>query len=152
MTAPYHYTECGLDYVWLANGFDMFPGPEGDLISIRDIDGLHRAIGQWLVHERKALTGPELRFLRHELQLSQAALAHLLGVDAQTVARWEKSGRTGRNRPNPAAERTIRLLYLEHIGDEDGISATLKIVADLEDRDAQRITAFEDDGGWALAA
>lgn len=107
VTETYRYTECGLDNVLLANGHEL----KGGRLRIRDIEGLHRAIGRWLVSTRKRLTGSEIRFLRHELELSPVMLAILLGVNERTVVRWEND----RDRPstgNPAAERILRLLYL----------------------------------------
>jgi DNA-binding transcriptional regulator YiaG len=35
------------------------------------------------------VTGAEVRRIRHDLQLTQAALARALGVTRVTVARWE---------------------------------------------------------------
>lgn len=37
------------------------------------------------------ISGSELKERRHALQLSQAKLARLLGVDSMTVSRWERS-------------------------------------------------------------
>ena len=109
----YHYTESGLDNVWLASGFRFVPSPRGRSLIIEDIEGLHVAIGRSIVEEEKKLTGPEIRFLRTELLLSQNALSRLLGVTEQTVARWEKP----KQAPIPtAADATLRQLYLEHVG------------------------------------
>ena len=86
----YHYTESGLGNVWLASGFRIVKSERGESLVIEDIEGLHVAIGRGVVEEEKKLTGPEIRFLRTELLLSQNALSQLLGVTEQTVARWEK--------------------------------------------------------------
>lgn len=45
-----------------------------------------------LVKERAQLTGAEFRFLRKELGLSQAKLAHWWGYEAQSVARLGEAG------------------------------------------------------------
>ena len=130
MTETYQYTECGLDNVILVNGFEL---KGGGRLRICDIEGLHRAIGKWLVSTRKRLTGSEIRYLRHELELSQVMLANLLGVNERTVIRWEKN----RGKPsagNPAAERTLRLLYLEKAFGDSGVAESLELVANLEDR------------------
>ena len=162
-TERYHYLECGLDDVFLMNGFQRFESPRGTSIAIRDIDGLHRAIGDHLCNRKKDLSGKEIRFLRREMLLSQASLARMLDVKEQTVHRWEteKTGIPG------AAETLLRLLYLEKI-DEAGESlrSRLKRIADLEDdMDRARKMNFRLDtdgpsrrstGGkpdcWALAA
>ena len=127
----YHYTEGGLTNVWLSNGFREEDTPYGKGVSIEDIEGLHRAIGMKLVKERAQLTGAEFRFLRKELGLSQAKLAHWWGYEAQSVAGWEKRGRVPR-----IADRFIRAFYLEKVS---GNPSVLEIVerlalADLADR------------------
>ena len=90
MTEHYHYTESGLDFVYLANGFQIRHTPRGQVVSFTDLDGLHAAIGRFVVSERRRLSGPEVRFLRHELDLGQTELAALLGVAERTLARWER--------------------------------------------------------------
>ncbi len=150
----YHYLECGLDNVYLANGFERTESVRGAAIAIRDIDTLHRAIGEHLCRRRKDLNGKEVRFLRQEMLMSQATLARLFGVSDQTVHRWE-TGKTGMPR---AAEALLRLLYTEQIQEIEGrIRDRLKRIADLEDEmDRVREMIFEltPDGErqWALAA
>jgi putative transcriptional regulator len=126
----YHYAECGLDNIYLLNGFRSVRTPRGDAVNISDIEGLHRAIGLMLVRDKKNLTGREFRFLRHELDLTQQALADLLGVNVQTVARWEK-GRTKEPIDGPA-QRMIRLMYSEAINRDDAIIGPLRRLAELD--------------------
>jgi len=113
VAAKYHYTECGLDNIWLLGGFDWVDLPAGRHLKIHNIDGLHRAIGKVLVDKKGTLIGKELRFLRHELLLSQLQLAQLLQVTEQTIHRWE-SGKSAIPKP---AETLIRLLYSPVDGD-----------------------------------
>jgi transcriptional regulator with XRE-family HTH domain len=56
------------------------------------------------------MTGPELRFLRKQMRLTQEALAQRLRVNVQTVANYEK-GKTGM----AAAETAVRAMYALHI-------------------------------------
>ena len=70
----YHYTQCGLDNVWLTNGYEITETPYGKSLSIDDVEGLHTAITQALIDIARPLTGDELRFLRIHLDLSQKAL------------------------------------------------------------------------------
>ena len=141
----YHYTECGLDYVYLNGGVERLNGSRGRQIVIRDIDGLHKAIGRFLVTGKRNLSGKELRFLRHEMLMSQATLAMLLDVAEQTVHRWE-SGKT--ELPGPA-EALVRLLYSEHSGGNESVMASLKHIAALEDEiDQKRLTLIEIRGKW----
>jgi putative transcriptional regulator len=87
---PFHYRACGLDDVYLLNGFTKEESDYGVSIAIHDIDDLHRAIVRHLVRDKKRLSGKEFRFLRKYLNATQAELSILLGVDAQTIARYEK--------------------------------------------------------------
>lgn len=126
-TERYHYTECGLDNIYLGNGFSA--APNGDVV-IKDLEGLHKAIGRMLVSRKAELSGKEIRFLRHEMGMSQATLAHLLRVSEQAVARWEK-GKTEAPKP---ADTIIRALYQQFSDGKsiDDVRGTLKRVADLE--------------------
>jgi DNA-binding transcriptional regulator YiaG len=144
----YHYTECGLNNIHLLNGYKSIKTPRGDAISINDIDGLHRAIGLFLVTSKRDLSGEEVRFLRHEMLMSQNTLAKLLGMSEQAIRRWE-TGKVGIPKPS---ESLLRLLYREHIHDKDGkISTMLKKIADLEENNHEML--FKDTAkGWQAAA
>ena len=148
--STYHYTECGLNNIYLLNGFCYIDTQRGEAVSINDIDGLHRAIGLFLVTNKKDLTGDELRFLRHEMLMSQNTLAHLLGMSEQAIRRWE-NGKISIPKPS---ESLLRLLYREHIHDRDGkISKMLKAIADLEDKFNDGEMLFKDTkSGWKSAA
>jgi DNA-binding transcriptional regulator YiaG len=104
---PLHYRACGLDDVYLVNGFtrEIIDGEE--YLTIEDLDGLWKAIGLQLVTEHKVLAPKQLRFLRDQMDLTQAELGARLRVSDQTVARWEK----GQGNPGPA-DIAIRVLYL----------------------------------------
>lgn len=135
----YHYTECGLDNVYLDSGFQYVEDPDGRCVAFQDIDGLHQAIGDALVNHKENLTGKEVRFLRTEMLMSQVKLAKLLQVSEQAVHRWE-NGKSALPKP---AEQLIRLLYREHINDKSKLSirAGLEHDANLEDAidDAERL-------------
>lgn len=115
--APYHYRACGLDSIYLLNGFDLHEHDGDAHVSIKDIDGLHLAIGKHLVMHRKALAPREIRFLRKTMGKSQAELAEELGVTSQTVARWEK----GEHDISGAAEKLLRAIFLAQtaVGEEE---------------------------------
>lgn len=145
------YRDCGLKGVWLASGYhwETVEGM-GECLEIEDIDGLHTAIAHHLVHYRKRLSGPEIRFLRIEMGMSQKRLADTLGVDEQSVSLWERS----RRKPTLAAERMLRLLYLEHA---DGTTKLAELIerwneTDRIENEEQRTTAEKDSGGWRVAA
>jgi len=107
----YHYTMCGLDNVWLENGFELHKTEYGDGVSIAHAEMLDSAIAEAIVCGAKPLNAKEFRFLRSQMDLTQLRLAGYLGCDSQTIARWEK----GESDLNPAADRLIRLLYLHLI-------------------------------------
>ena len=141
----YHYTESGLDNVYLANGYEFVEAPGGRAVRISDIDGLHEAIGRTLISDKKNLSGKEIRFLRHEMLMSQAKLAKLIEVGEQTVHRWEK----GKAEIPKPAEALIRLLYREHIKDKgvSSIRRCLEHLADLEDA-LDGISLRQSNKGW----
>ena len=141
----HHYRECGLDNIFLLNGFTVRETRHGKAVGIEDIDGLHQAIGTHLAREKRALTGAELRFLRIELGLSQKLLGMLLGKSAQTVARWEK----GQSRIDGTADRVVRVLYAEQTGENEKIRNVLQELAALDDLAGDDEFRFEDtEEGW----
>jgi putative transcriptional regulator len=143
----YHYTESGLDDVYLVNGFEYLESGGRRQVMIKDIEGLHKAIGRYLVFYKRSLTGREFRFLRHEMGMSQKTLATFLNVTEQTINRWE----TGKSEIPGAALSLARLLYEEHIDEKSEIRVMLKRIADLEDGKEQ--PAFQaTDLGWRQAA
>ena len=142
----HHYRECGLTNIHLLNGFTYKETRHGRVVSIQDMDGLHRAIGTHLAKEKRALTGAELRFFRIELGLSQTMLGMLLGKTGQSVARWEK----GQSRIDATADRVVRLLYTQQTGANEDIRSALQELAALDDF-AEEEVCFEDtDEGWQL--
>lgn len=146
----YHYTECGLDDIYLVNGYEIIDTEYGKAVSINDIDGLHRAIGLFLISFKKDFKGEEIRFLRHEMLMSQGTLACLLGVGEQTIRRWENNKI---NIPKPS-ESLLRLLYREKINNWHGtkISEILKKIANLEDQISDKIVFQDTKKGWEAAA
>lgn len=106
----YHYTESGLDYVYLDNGYTIHDTPYGKGVSIQSSDELHKLLADWMVDQPRPLTGAELSFLRTELEMSQRNFAALLGTPEVTYRRWEKL--RARNIPG-SADILLRGLYQE---------------------------------------
>lgn len=144
----YHYREIGLRNVWLVNGYDEHETPYGKGISIHDVEGLHRTIALGLITKGGKLTGSEFRFLRHEMGLSQAKLAHLMGNESQTIALWEKRG----SQPK-LADRFIRAFYREKAEGNAHIMEMIErlIDADLEEG-CDKLTLEQGNEGWRMAA
>jgi putative transcriptional regulator len=144
----YHYQECGLRNVWLANGYDQHDTPYGAGIAFHNVGGLHRAIARDLIAKGGKLTGAELRFLRKEMGLSQAKLAHMLGNEEQTVALWEKRG----GQPK-IADRFIRAIYREQQEGNAHIQEMIDRLIDSDAEDSEARLVLEQDGeDWKIAA
>ena len=121
---PYEYRSCGLDGIFLLNGVDRHTYDGDEYVSIKDIDGLHIAIGKHLVLNRKALAPKEIKFLRKTMEMTQSELAEVLGKTSQSVARWEK----GEVSIPGSAEKLLRaLFYARHIISEED----LQVLRDL---------------------
>lgn len=105
---PYPYKGCGLEGIYLLNGYTAEEYDGEVHVSIREVEGLHRAIGRHLVLHRKALAPKEIRFLRNTMDITQAELAAMLGNTSQSVARWEKGEC---EMPGPE-EKLLRAIYL----------------------------------------
>lgn len=142
----HHYTACGLRNVYLKSGYRKHKTPYGDGVSIDDIEGLHRAIALHLIGHKPRLAGTELRFLRKELELTQAQLASLLGNDAQSVALWEKKGRVPK-----WADLLIRAFYREVVEGRAGIVELVERINALG-TEPTRLTFSDTKKGWRLAA
>ena len=84
----------GLRNVWLANGYEIKQTPYGEGVSFHNLDGLTQSICMALTNKASLLTGAEFRYIRSAgMLLSQPALGKLMGIDGQSVARWEKTSK-----------------------------------------------------------
>jgi DNA-binding transcriptional regulator YiaG len=125
----HQYKESGLDNVYLENGYHIHKTPYGKGVAIEDSDGLHKAIGRWLVALPKLLNGAELRFLRIEMDTTQRHLAEIIGATEQTFRLWEKH----RNKSIPGpADRLVRTLYSEYLGGDGSVRRSLERLATLD--------------------
>ena len=142
----YHYTMCGLPNVWLENGFQVHRSKAyGESVSIHDVKGLHRAIGLDIARVPRALHRDEIRFLRIELDMSQRALADVLGVKEITVRKLE----TTDAKISGPADRLLRILYLSAV---DGDGAVKQLIDEFNAMDRREheesIRRFRDEDGW----
>jgi DNA-binding transcriptional regulator YiaG len=145
----YHYTDSGLDNVFLENGYTLHKTPYGEGVSIKDTDGLHRLIGEWLVSNAKRLNGAELKFLRLQMDCTQRNLAGMLGADEQALRRWEKH----RTKPiNGSADRLLRGLYTEYAGGDGTIRAIVERLCELDQVEETKVRLREDHDHWQVAA
>jgi putative transcriptional regulator len=140
----YHYLVCGVDDVWLANGYRWHRTAYGPALGIHDILALQAAIARSIAERPVPLTAQSFRLLRHELDLSQQALADALGCEVQALARWEK----GRSRIPAPAERLLRALYLEHAGVLPVLRDMLRRLADGRDARSKKLVFERARGAW----
>lgn len=141
----YHYTMCGLDNVWLTNGYVEVDTPYGRGVKIEDEEQLDQVIAKAIVEQEGSIAGKELRFLRQMMCLSQADLAAQLGTTEQTLARWEKD----RVDFPATADKLLRVLY-SAFADQD--AAARDLIAHLNFKDRVKNFRFEfteQDGHWS---
>jgi len=140
----YHYTLCGLDNVWLTNGYTECETAYGPGVKIDDSEQLDHAVAMAIVDKSATLNGRELRFLRQMMCLSQVDLAQRLGTTEQTLARWEK-----RQVPFPAtADKLLRGFYLA-FANKDAAAQGLIVALNFVDRVKNfRLEFTESEGHW----
>jgi len=141
----YHYTESGLQHVWLKSGYAVRRTPYGKGIAIQDVAGLHKAICS-AIARKPSLTGAELRFVRKEMGMSQRALAELLGTSEQNVSLWERRGRI----PG-ASDRLVKLICLDYLKEDVQIRALIERL-NRQDAKAREPLRFEHGRVWRAAA
>lgn len=145
---PFRYLACGLDNVYLTSGYERRERAGQWMTAVEDAEGLHAAIARFLVLRRKQLSGQEVRFLRKQLNLSQAELGKLLGVSDQSVARYEKE----QTRLEGAADMLLRLLIAgQALGQLDPLKKIEEIRASDDAADPRLVLEHEGDH-WRMAA
>ena len=145
---PIPYKECGLDDVFLISGYEVVETEHGRGLVIRDLDDLLKAISLHLVM-RKELSGQEVRFLRKQMDITQAKLGRYVGLSHQQVARWEKD----ESAITESAAAILRLLILDHLC---GRVSVRKRLDEIIETDAtaknQRAIFQKTSGGWRYKA
>jgi putative transcriptional regulator len=109
---PYHFTECGLSYVFLI-GVNTHFCPKCD-VEVADIprpDELHLVLAKEILMQPSAMTGEEFRFLRKEIRMRPKEFAELIGVDPKTITNWENMSALSRQN-----DLTIRFIVAEKLG------------------------------------
>lgn len=145
---PLPYPDCGLDDVYLLNGYEIVETTHGKGLTVKDTDGLRAAIARSLATRKKVLSGKEVRFLRKEMDLTQSELGRLVGLDAQSVARWEKEQVCAKKRP---AELLLRVIYLAKADNKIDVEAILKELDELDAPLNEKQVFKETDDGWRVA-
>lgn len=145
----YKYDICGLDNVFLKNGYQEHVTPYGKGVSFHNLDGLHRTIAQTLIERRLALSGAEFRFLRTELDLSQAGFGVIVGKSEQAVAIWEKQDKVPKD-----ADLIIRALYRDRMEGNAKLGDMVERFAHLDRQRVHAEITLEQarNGRWKQAA
>ncbi|SJM94980.1 hypothetical protein [Crenothrix polyspora] len=144
----YHYTECGLNNIYLVNGWHEIDTPYGKAVSFTNAEGLDKAIAHYLITHKPRLTGSEFRFLRKTLGFSQLRLAVLIGNTEQAVALWEKKG----NIPKWASN-VLRKIVGEYLDENYKLLDILERFSDLDKPDFKAEMKFEESQAqWKEAA
>ena len=133
----YHYTACGLDNVWLKNGYAEKDTPYGKSVAVVKADDLHRLLADRTVLQKTLMTGKQLRFLRVQMGLSQEGLAQMHGVTAQTVSLWERQ----RIVVPMANDQLTRIHYLAHVAGNTPLGKAIDRLKTVESLVHQKIVA-----------
>ena len=86
----YHFKACGLDNVFLKNGYQITNSASGSGVSIDELDTLLSAIAMRIVESERPIQAAEFKYLRLELDLTQETLGKLLDKSGQSIALFEK--------------------------------------------------------------
>jgi len=139
----YHYTECGLDNVWLENGYVTKQTAYGVATSIDDAIGLHKVLAMELTQKLGKVTGKELRFMRTVLGMSQEGLSKCVGATEQSVSLWERTGKVPQY-----ADSILRLLVSEKLNGNNKVTDIIERINTVERICNQRIVAREKMHRW----
>ncbi len=139
----YHYTECGLDNVWLENGYTVKKTAYGEATSVDDANGLHQVLSIELTQKKGRVTGKELRFMRTALGMSQEGLGKCIGATEQSVSLWERTGKVPQY-----ADSILRLLVSEKLNGNSKVTEVIERINTVERICNQRIVAREKKHKW----
>jgi DNA-binding transcriptional regulator YiaG len=143
------YEGCGLDWVFLANGYTVHETPYGRGIAIQDADGLHALVLREIITSPHPIRGQELRFIRSMLDLSQEGMGKIIGVQRLQVTRMEAN----RKKPiTPSADRAVRMFLALRQHDRDLGDRILELLTEFDDLEHERTTFVPSDHGWMRAA
>jgi DNA-binding transcriptional regulator YiaG len=149
MKEHYHYTGCGLDFVYLTNGYKAHQTPDGEGVAIEDADGLHKVIAREIITGPQRIRGQEVRFLRSEMDLSQEGLAKIMLTTRGTIARYEGSA----TKPIPGqAEAALRMFVALKIGGHEIAEQIVELLTEIDEFEHGDIAFSETQHGWVRMA
>lgn len=107
----YHYTESGLDNVYLV-GIDVFKCKKCGNVEakIPRIDELHLVIAICIISKKQRLNNKEIRYLRKYMGFKAVDLARKLAISRSTLSRWE----AGTQKIGPTNDKLLRLMVIRY--------------------------------------
>jgi putative zinc finger/helix-turn-helix YgiT family protein len=146
---PHRYTMTPTWSVTL-EGVDVLRCPKCGYfeVPIERPEALHRAIASAVIRKPTRLAGPELTFLRRELDLTGVQLARVLGVRNESVSRWER----GREPIGPTVDRLMRALIALTTRQEEKFSVEVLSSIEGEAGPLRLIITKTADGDWKKRA
>lgn len=136
----YHYQECGVTNVFLADIDVLECSSCGDRSPlIPNISDLHASIAESFALKPSLLTGAELRFIRKELKLSGREFSRLLGIDHTTLSRWEN----GKKSPGKPSDRLVRFFYFRYLEEVEERIMSRHIIGGIADTETRPMVAVD---------
>lgn len=142
----FHYTQCGLDYIYLCNGVDFKERDGETFYKIQDVDQLHDAIAHAIITSPSPLCGQELRFLRGLMGLSQESLARHVGRKRDAIAKPEMASHEPINKQ---LDRLVRFIYIGIKVIPEEMEKVTALMDDIAEEAYQREVDFSYEDGWA---
>lgn len=122
----YHYTECGLDNVYLKNvQVRLCAHCKEKSLRLARLTQLHATIARAVAMQPCPLRGQDVRFLRKQLGYSQKEWATFLRTDVSTLSRWE-------NDQQPIgvqSDSLMRFLYFRIRDEQEGVLSNERVAA-----------------------
>ena len=147
MSEFYKYDACGLDYIFLQNGYEKHDTSYGEGVSIKDVDDLHNAIVRSIILGEHAIRGQELRFLRSWLKLSQKAIGALIGGRSRSsVATWEGKRRSASI--DGGCDRALRMICARKMLNCEVIDEIIAICDKIDEDQYGKAVFVDTDNGW----
>lgn len=145
MSEMFRYKGCGLDNVFLVNGYRITESVAGEKgIYIEDIEGLHKAIAHSIVDDPSPLDAQTFRFLRKELGMSQRNFGELLDLTEGAVSLWERA-----RQPVPqAAQIFVRALVKEKCSGNAELMKTIERLNSLDREERKQIQLEKTNDHW----
>jgi transcriptional regulator with XRE-family HTH domain len=134
---PFHFTESGLDNVYLV-GIKYFTCDCGKVSAeIPALKQLMRLIAKGIVFSQDSLGGNEVRFLRKRMGTKSMDMAKRLRIDDSTFSRIEN----GHQQAGPQIDLLMRMVYCVVSEDVDLLAHCKAIIQALQDEIHRRTKA-----------